>query len=80
MRVFVLFACLCHSLLAVADVASADYQTPPGWRTECLGRVQFDVPQDIAWHVSSGYWQYYNFDLPTPRSPLGTSRLPTAKG
>nr|NLU58842.1 hypothetical protein [Pseudomonas sp. BIGb0427] len=29
MRVFVLFAGLCHSLLALADVAPADYQTPP---------------------------------------------------
>ncbi|QVM98138.1 hypothetical protein JYG36_08135 [Pseudomonas sp. SORT22] len=80
MRVFVLFAGLCHSLLALADVAPADYQTPPGWRTECMGRVQFDVPKDIAWHTSSGYWQYYNFELPTPTITPGDKQIAYGEG
>ncbi|MGE8392633.1 hypothetical protein HFV04_026960 [Pseudomonas sp. BIGb0427] len=80
MRVFVLFAGLCHSLLALADVAPADYQTPPGWRTECMGRVQFDVPKDIAWHTSSGYWQYYNFELPDPTITPGEQQIAYGDG
>ena len=80
MRVFVLFACLCHSLLALADVAPADYQTPPGWRTECMGRVQFDVPKDIDWHTSSGYWQHYNFKLPNPTITPGEQQIAYGDG
>lgn len=36
----------------LSALGEPDYQTPPGWRTECMGRVQFDVPKEIAWHLA----------------------------
>lgn len=35
--------------------AAEGYQTPAGWRTECLGRWQFDMPPDTVWHLDILY-------------------------
>ncbi|KKN69237.1 hypothetical protein LCGC14_0443260 [marine sediment metagenome] len=38
--------------LAFAESAAAsEYQTQEAWRTECLGRSQFDIPSNAVWHL-----------------------------
>ena len=39
------------ALCASSVFATNDYQTPEGWRTECLGRSQFDMPPHTVWHL-----------------------------
>lgn len=54
-----------------ADTAStgnlrATDPTHSGWRRECLGRSQFEVPGDIEWHVAGGHWNYPEFGIYKP--------------
>lgn len=57
-----------------------DYHTPPGWRTECMGRVQFDVPKEIAWHLVGGYWQKPDFEPIRPTLTLGDQQVVYGEG
>ena len=52
--------------LAQPAHATEGYQTPAGWRTECLGRWQFDMPSDTVWHL---YMPYDNSISYTPKDP-----------
>jgi len=42
-----IYLALCASNVFAAN----DYQTPEGWRTECLGRSQLDMPPNTVWHL-----------------------------
>jgi len=54
--------------LALADSAEIrDYQIPEGWRTECLGRTQFDMPSDRMWHLYIPYDNSVDYAASDPR-------------
>lgn len=56
MRLFTLAIALLPSLaLAEQTTTATDYKRPEGWRTECLGRSQFDMPPDTVWHLKVPY-------------------------
>lgn len=63
------------ALLAAPLSAQADYKTPQGWRTECMGRVQFDVPKEIAWQLVGGYWHEPDFEPISPTLTLGDQQV-----
>ncbi|NER58916.1 hypothetical protein G3435_00880 [Pseudomonas sp. MAFF212428] len=50
MRVLVLFACLFHSICALADTASPG----PDSARECVGRSGLVVPSSLQWQLSGG--------------------------
>ncbi|MEC6745504.1 MULTISPECIES: T6SS immunity protein Tli4 family protein [Pseudomonas] len=64
----------------LSALGEPDYQTPPGWRTECMGRVQFDVPKEIAWHLAGGYWQKPDFDPVRPTIAPGGQQIMYGEG
>lgn len=66
--------------LSALAAPPADYQTPRGWRTECMGRVQFDVPKEIAWHLVGGYWQKPDFEPISPTLTLGDQQVVYGEG
>lgn len=56
MRLFTLAIALLPFLaLAEQTTTATDYKKPDGWRTECLGRSQFDMPPDAVWHLKVPY-------------------------
>ncbi|MBV6285907.1 hypothetical protein [Pseudomonas aegrilactucae] len=76
--------CIWMALLAMPLSSLAapqpDYQTPPGWRTECMGRVQFDVPKEIAWQLVGGYWHEPDFEPISPTLTLGDQQVVYGEG
>lgn len=66
--------------LSALAAPQAGYHTPPGWRTECIGRVQFDVPGDIAWHLVDYHWGKPFFDDPQPNPTITPGEKQLAYG
>lgn len=66
--------------LSAQGEPQADYQTPQGWRTECMGRVQFDVPKEIAWQLVGGYWHEPDFEPISPTLTLGDQHVVYGEG
>ncbi|MEH6689520.1 MAG: T6SS immunity protein Tli4 family protein [Halopseudomonas sabulinigri] len=53
--------------LAIAESAPpSKYQTPEGWRTECLGRSQFDMPATAVWQLQIPYGDTVDYAATDP--------------
>ncbi len=55
--------------LAIAELATpSKYQAPEGWRTECLGRSQFDMPATAVWQLQIPYGDTVDYAATDPRA------------
>ena len=61
------FSFLLLPAVVFAETAAPDrYQTPEGWRTECLGRSQFDMPATAVWQLQIPYGDTVDYAATDP--------------
>ena len=61
------FSFLLLPAVVFAEAAAPDrYQTPEGWRTECLGRSQFDMPATAVWQLQIPYGDTVDYAATDP--------------
>ncbi len=67
MRLVSFTLALLPALAAAESATPSKYQTPEGWRTECLGRTQFDMPSDRMGHLYIPYDNSVDYAASDPR-------------